>query len=208
MGYFLNFRGEKGYNGVALLSRTPLTNISFGFGDGDKKEETRIITGRIGKMVIVNTYVPQGSSPDSEKFWYKLNWFDRLYDYFVRNFTPITPLIWIGDFNVAPEAKDVYDPNKLLGSVGFHPDEHAALNRFKKWGLVDVFRKHHFEGGFYTFWDYRIPNGVNQGLGWRVDHIWATRILAEKSIRAEIDLAPRLASRPSDHTFIWAEFNE
>ncbi len=206
LGYFLIFRGEKGYNGVALLSRTLLEGIIFGFADGDNKEESRVITARMGDIVIINTYVPQGYAPDSEKFRYKLDWLYRLYDYFVRNFTPDTPLIWAGDFNIAPDARDVYDPDKLWGSVGFHPDEHAVLAKFKKWGLVDIFREHHSSGGLYTFWDYRIANAVTRGLGWRVDHIWATRILAEKSVRAEIDPVPRLSLRPSDHTFIWVEF--
>ncbi|MCX8012154.1 MAG: exodeoxyribonuclease III, partial [Desulfobacterota bacterium] len=155
LGYFLYFRGEKGYNGVALLSRIPLAGVVFGFMDGDTKEESRVVTARLGDIVIVNTYVPHGSAPYSEKFRYKLDWLYRLYDYFRRNFTPTTPLIWVGDFNVAPEAKDVYNPEQLWGSVGFHQDEHKALARFKEWGLVDIFRKHHPEGSFFTFWDYR-----------------------------------------------------
>ena len=207
LGCFLAFRGEKGYNGVAIVSKTPLTDVFFGFGDGDNKEDARIITATIGNIPIVNTYVPQGSAPDSEKFRYKLDWFHRLYDYFSRKFKPDNPLLWVGDFNVAPEPRDVYDSKGLLGSIGFHPDEHSALAQVKAWGFVDVFRKHEPQGGFYTFWDYRVPQAVKRGLGWRIDHMWATSCLAEKLLCASIDLAPRLAQKPSDHTVIWAEFD-
>ena len=206
LGYFLAFRGEKGYNGVAIVCQWPLTDVCFGFGDGDYREEVRIITAAIGNLTIVNTYVPQGFAPDSEKFRYKLEWFHRLYDYFSLTFKPDAPLLWVGDFNVAPEPRDVYDPKGLFGRIGFHPDEHSALAQVKKWGFVDVFRKYEQGEGFYTFWDYRVPQAVKRGLGWRIDHIWATSCLAEKLVCASIDRALRLAKKPSDHTVIWAEF--
>jgi exodeoxyribonuclease-3 len=90
--------------------------------------------------------------------------------------------------------------------VCFHPDEQAVLERLKDWGLVDVFRLHHPEPEQYTFWDYQIRNAVKKNMGWRLDHIWATRPLAGKSTRAWIDIAPRLLDKPSDHTFVIAEF--
>ena len=108
---------------------------------------------------------------------------------------------------MAPEPIDVHDPEGLSGSIGFHPDEHATLSAIKSWGFIDVFRRHQPDGGAYTFWDYRVPNAVKRGLGWRIDHIWATPTLAEKSTGAWIDVAPRLMQRPSDHTFVVAEFN-
>jgi exodeoxyribonuclease-3 len=154
----------------------------------------------------VNTYVPQGYAPDSEKFQYKLDWFKRLEHYFSKYFEPGVPLLWVGDFNVAPEPIDVFNPKKLSGSIGFHPDEHKALLAIKAWGFVDIFRRHESADNQFTFWDYRISNAVQRRLGWRVDHIWATQPLAEKSTRAWIDIAPRLSERPSDHTFVVAEF--
>jgi exodeoxyribonuclease-3 len=205
-GYHCAFRGQKSYNGVAILSKSPPQDVSFGFGDGDEKEEPRLITASIHDIPIVNTYVPQGYAPDSERFQYKLHWLQRLQDYFSRGFDPRMPLLWVGDFNVAPESIDVFDPKKLAGSVGFHPEEHKALAAVKAWGFVDVFRRHESSSNMYTFWDYRIPNAVSRGLGWRVDHIWATPGLAQKSTRAWIDVAPRLSHKPSDHTFVIAEF--
>lgn len=201
------FKGEKSYNGVAILSKVPLQEVRFGFGDGSVTEEARIISAQAGPLVVVNTYVPQGVSPESEKFRFKLDFFVRLRDYFARFFDPSMPLVWVGDFNVAPEPIDVHDPAKLRGSVGFHPDEQEALGRLKAWGFVDVFRRHQPGGGAYTFWDYRVPHAVERGVGWRIDHIWATPAAAARSQRAWIDRSARLGPKPSDHTFIVAEFD-
>jgi exodeoxyribonuclease-3 len=200
------FCGQKSYNGVAVLSRLPVENVRIGFDD-NKSEGTRLISAEINSVPIVNTYIPQGYDPLSEKFQYKLEWFKRLYDYFSRSYSPDRPLLWVGDFNVAPEPLDVHDPEKLLGQVGYHPDEHAALRRVKEWGFIDVFRKHQPSPDQYSFWDYRVRNAVQRKIGWRVDHIWATKPLAEKSLNSWIDIEPRLKERPSDHTPIVAEFN-
>ncbi len=205
-GYNAVYCGQKSYNGVAIISKTPLEDVRTGF-DGKGTGGTRLISGVARGVTIINTYVPQGLNPSSERFREKLDWFDMFFDYIDENFTPRDMVIWLGDFNVAPDERDLYDPELLYGQVGFHPDEHAALDRFRRWGFVDVFRLHEKGKGFYTFWDYRIRNAVKRGMGWRVDHIWATRPVAERSRRAWIDTAPRLAKRPSDHTFIAAEFD-
>jgi exodeoxyribonuclease-3 len=205
MHYHPVFRGEKAYNGVAMVSRKPLNDVKIGF-DEHEAEGTRLIAARIDSIPIVNTYVPQGFHPLSKKFLEKLDWLKRLYDYFNEHFRPDKPLLWLGDFNVAPEPEDVYDPARLEGQVGFHPDERAALQRFRKWGLVDVVRQHQPGPGQFTFWDYRLRNAVPRNLGWRVDHIWASRPLAKKSVRTWIDRDLRRAERPSDHTVVAAEF--
>ena len=206
LAYHCTFRGQKSFNGVAVLSKTPPREVSYGFDDGDAKEEPRIVKVSVNNIQIVNTYVPQGTAPDSERFQYKLQWFQRLRDYFSEHFRPDEPVLWAGDFNVAPEPMDVYDPEKLLGSVCFHPEEHKALSTVKSWGFTDVFRMHHPDEKAYTFWDYRVPYAFRRGIGWRVDHIWATSCLAEKSRRSWIDVGPRELEKPSDHTFILAEF--
>jgi exodeoxyribonuclease-3 len=205
LNYKTVYRGEKSYNGVAIVSRMPVRNVRRGF-DELETEGSRLIFATVGGIPILNTYIPQGFHPLSKQFMHKLNWFQRLYDYVNQHFRPDRPLLWLGDFNVAPEPIDVHDPGHLLGQVGFHPDEHAALEKFKEWGFVDVFRRHQPEPGQYTFWDYRVRNGVARNLGWRVDHIWATEPLARKSVNAWIDVEPRLREKPSDHTFIVAEF--
>ena len=204
-GYECVFKGQKSYNGVAIFSRVPAEKVRYGFDD-EPKDEPRLITARIGGVAIVNTYVPQGYLPDSEKFEYKLNWFERLLDFFERNFSPTDPMVWVGDLNVAPEAIDVYDPVTLSGHVCFHPDVHKALEKVMGWGFVDVFRKHCKEPGRYTFWDYRMRNAFRFNRGWRLDHIMATQTMADKSTACYIDKNPRLAERPSDHTPVFAEF--
>ena len=170
------FKGQKSYNGVAIFSRNEITNVKFGFED-EPKDEARLIKAEINGIVIVNTYIPQGYLPESQKFEYKLNWFSRLLAFFEKNFKPTDPVLWVGDLNVAPQPIDVY-----------------------------VFRMHCKEAGQYTFWDYRL-NSFQRNLGWRLDHIMATKPLAKKCTACYIDAQPRLADRPSDHTPIIAEFD-
>ncbi len=206
LGYMCAYRGQKGFNGVAVLSRQPMEVVHIGLDDKRPPDEARLILVRIFGIPILNTYVPHGTVPDSEQFDYKLTWFRRLRGFLERHFKPEEPLVWVGDFNVAPEARDVYDPEGLLGSIGFHREEHRTLEQVRRWGLVDVFRLHVAEGGHYTFWDYRVRNALARGMGWRVDHIWATEPMARRSKRSWIDVGPRMSQRPSDHTPILAEF--
>ena len=200
------FKGQKTYNGVAIFSKNPIENPRYGF-DSEPKDEPRLIIAQINGVFIVNTYIPQGYSPESEKFQYKLDWFARLGKYFEQNFKPTDPIIWLGDFNIAPEDKDVHDPDFFREHVCFHDDVKKALKKIADWGFVDIFRKHCDQAGQYTFWDFRARNAVARNRGWRLDHIMATKPLAQKSTACYIDKAPRLAERPSDHTIIVAEFD-
>jgi exodeoxyribonuclease-3 len=214
-GYQVVFRGQKAHAGVAIVSREEPQEVAFGFDDGgpstgsgrSEPDQPRLIRAVIAGIPVVNTYVPQGRSPDSEHFRYKLEWLARLRALFERHYSPQEPLLWMGDFNVAPEPIDVHDPKRLKDHVDFHPEARAALEQVREWGFVDVFRLHHpDEPGQYTFWDYRVRDALERGLGWRVDHIWATEPLAQKSTRTWIDVEARRAERPSDHTFLVAEF--
>ena len=200
------FKGQKSYNGVATFSKSQITSVEFGFHN-EPKDQARLIKTEINGLVVVNTYIPQGVSPDSEKFQYKLEWFERLYAFFKKHFKPSDPVIWIGDLNIAPEPIDVYDPDALWGHVCFHPEVHKALNEVMQWGFVDVFRIHCSDAGQYTFWDYRLRNSFKRNLGWRLDHIMATKSLSQKCTACYIDKQPRTAERPSDHTPLVAEFN-
>jgi len=206
-GYHVAFRGQKAHAGVAIVSRLEPRDVAFGLDDGGEPDEPRLVWAVIGEVPVVNTYIPQGRSPDSEHFRYKLEWLARLRAFFDRHFSPQDPLLWMGDFNVAPEPIDVHDPGRLKNHVAFHPDARAALEQVRSWGVSDVFRQHHAdEPGQYTFWDYRVRGALERGIGWRVDHIWATEPLARRSTRAWIDVDARRAERPSDHTFLAAEF--
>lgn len=206
-GYHVAFRGQKAHAGVALISREAPQAVAYGLDDGGAPDEPRLIRATIGGIAVVNTYVPQGRDPDSEHFQYKLAWLERLRAFFARHYDPAEPLVWVGDFNVAPEAIDIYDPKGLEYHVDFHPDARAALERIRDWGFVDVFRQHYpGEPGHYTYWDYRARNPVERKIGWRIDHIWATPPLAAHSTRVWVDTDARLVERPSDHTFVTAEF--
>jgi exodeoxyribonuclease III len=206
-GYHVIFRGGKSYNGVAIASLVKPEAVSYGLDDGGPPDEDRLLRGIFSGVAVVNTYVPQGFSRESPKFAYKLEWFGRLKKFFAKNYSPEKPLIWCGDINVAPEPIDVHNPKRLLGHVDFTPEVWEAFADIRSWGFEDVFRKHHpGEPNQYTFFDYRVPQSVERGLGWRVDHILATRPLAGHSVNCSIDLAPRLAEKPSDHTVLAAEF--
>ncbi|MBC7220708.1 exodeoxyribonuclease III [Candidatus Bipolaricaulota bacterium] len=208
-GYHVAFRGQKAHAGVALASRVEPSDVRFGLDDGGPPDEARLVRATVAGIPIVNTYVPQGQSVESPLFAYKLEWLRRLRNHFARHFSPDEPLLWCGDFNVAPEEIDVHDPKRLVNHVDFHPEARAALEEVRAWGFVDVFRRHHpGEPGQYTFWDYRVPGALDRNVGWRVDHIWATRPLAEKSVRSWIDRDARRAEKPSDHTFLVAEFQD
>lgn len=205
-GYKTIFRGQKSYNGVAMISKLPLEDVRLDlYLEGD--EQARFMSASIVNIPIVNVYVPQGFAPGTEKFDYKLRWLKDLLSYVKKTFDPEHPLLLTGDFNVALEPIDLFDPEGLRGEAGFHEDEQAILQKYLDWGLIDIFRKHHTEGGHYTFWDYRIPNGFKRKMGWRIDYIFTTELLAEKCRKVWIDLEPRTKEKPSDHTFLIAEFD-
>jgi exodeoxyribonuclease III len=238
MGYECVFRGQKSYNGVAILSRQRIEEVEYGLpsfaeateGLGDpltdaaegldspptkgaagaayeSRDEARLIKAVVQGVTIVNTYVPQGVSPDSPQFQYKLDWFRRLRSYFQAKFDPARPVLWVGDLNIAPEDIDVYDPAALRGNVCFHPLVQQALRDVMAWGFTDLFRLHHPEAGQYSFYDYRVPNAIERGLGWRLDHLMGTAPLRDKCTSCTIDLEPRTMIKPSDHTCVVAQFD-
>lgn len=206
LGYQVACAGLGGYNGVATVSRLPMKVVQRGFPD-EPAEIDRLLVTRIGRLPVVNTYVPQGRSADAPEFRAKLEFLARLRDFFAANWTPRSRLLWVGDLNVAPEERDVHDPRRFARHPDFHPEARAALAGVMSWGFVDCFRLHNDEPGQYTFYDYRDTRSVEKQHGWRVDHVMATRPLAKRCTRAWIDLAPRLAERPSDHTPLLAEFD-
>jgi exodeoxyribonuclease-3 len=205
LGYRALYRGQKSYNGVAIITKHPADGIRTGLYEG-MEEEARFISAAVQQIPVVNVYVPQGVAPGTEKFAYKLRWLKDLLSHLGQHYNSKIPLLVAGDFNVALEDRDVYDPDALRGEVGFHPEEQSILKESLSWGLVDLLRKHRPEGGLYTFWDYRIPNALKRKMGWRIDYIFATAPLAKKCKSVWIDLEARAAEKPSDHTFLVAEF--
>ncbi len=203
-GYHAAVHGQKTYNGVAILSRVPAEDVTRGFGDGGDDAHSRLISARISGVRVLCAYFPNGSEVGSDKWRYKLEWMKRLRGYLDRS-DPKQPLTLCGDFNVAPEARDVHDPQAWEASVLFHPEARAALASIRAWGLVDTFRIHHPEPGRFSWWDYRmLAFPKNNGL--RIDHIFATEVLAKSCTAAAIDREQRKGKQPSDHAPVLAEF--
>lgn len=207
LGYHCVFRGEKAWNGVAILSRRPPEEVTFGLPVADPPDETRMMRARFGDLWIVNTYVPQGREITDPNYRYKLQWLARLRRFWEQHVRPDRDrVLWVGDLNVAIEPEDVHAPEQYTDHVCFHIDARRALAACRDWGFVDVFRRFHPEPGHYSFFDYRTPNAVRRRIGWRLDYLFATPPLAVEALDAWIDLEPRTWEKPSDHTPVVGRF--
>jgi exodeoxyribonuclease-3 len=213
IGYHVYIFGQKAYNGVAIFSKEPMTDVSMGFspilGEEIGKEfdqQKRVITGVINNIRIINLYVPNGASLDNEKYQYKLQWFELLEKYlqvFLNQGNQ--ELCMCGDFNIALEDRDIYNPKDKTKHIMSSPPERQALQKILDLGLKDVFRKFTQETGHFTWWDYR-TGGFQRNRGWRIDHHYLTPNLYEKALSCIIDLEPRKQDKPSDHTPVICEF--
>jgi len=204
-GYQLAIHGQKGYNGVAIASRVPLTDVTRGFADDDPDDHARVIAATAGPLRVIAAYFPNGEKVGSDKFAYKLRWMARLRAWLDRAEKPDRMLALVGDFNVAPEDRDVWDPKLWRGKVLFTDEEKAALARVREFGFHDAFRAHRPEPDVYTYWDYRgSAVYLNQGL--RIDHVYATAPLLEICRGVEVDRAERKGKNASDHAPVTATF--
>ncbi len=207
IGYHPVFFGQKSYNGVALLSLAELSEVQRGLPELGPDQEARLICGRLGELLVINAYVPQGREVGHPAFAAKLAFLARLRQLLEECCHPDQAVVLAGDLNVAPGPLDVYDPQRLEGQVGFHPDERQAFSRLLEWGLGDLFRQLNPEKRQFTFWDYRLPKAFARDLGWRIDHLLVSPSLAQACGSCWVDIAPRVLEKPSDHTPLLAEFN-
>ena len=205
-GYRAAFRGMKGYNGVATLTRREPDAVLHGLCEGPDSEDVRIVQTVVEGIPIVNTYVPQGFKVGSDKYVFKLEWFHRVRRYFSERLDPSKPAIWTGDLNVAPEPIDVYHSDRRVNDPDFHIDARNAFRHAVEWGWVDLFRKLYPDRVQYTYWDY-YRNAFEHNWGWRIDHILATAPMAERCTAIEVDVEARKGEGASDHTVVLAEFN-
>jgi exodeoxyribonuclease III len=205
LGYAVAMAGQKSYNGVAIVSRLPMTDIAIGLHDEPSPREQRLVRATVDGVRVYSVYVPNGKSPSSPAFPEKLRFLSRLKETLMTEVTADSPAVVCGDFNVAPDERDVFDVDAMRGQLHFHPDEHRALADLVSFGLVDVFRMHHEEGKKFSWWDYR-AGGFERNLGLRIDLILATRPLADRCTAADIDVTPRHGDKPSDHTPVIATF--
>ena len=205
-GYTVTFRGMKAYNGVATLTKKKPEAVGYGFHEGPDSEDFRLLQTVVDGIEIVNTYVPQGFAIDSPKYQYKLGWFERLKKYFDERLSSGRPVVWLGDLNVAPEPIDLANPGPNKNHPCFHEAARQAYKDTVKGRFIDVFRSKYPDAVSYTFWDF-FSKAFERNVGWRIDHILATPDLEKKCTAVEVDLNPRKAEAPSDHTILWATFN-
>ncbi len=213
LGYHPFIFGQKAYNGVALISRAPIESVQRGFtpvleAAGLEVEQAsffdhqkRVITGITTSGIrVINLYVPNGSAIGSEKYNYKLDWFEVLQVY-VQALLPQSPqgIVICGDFNIALEDRDIYDPLGKETHIMASPQERVVLQQLLSLGFADVFRKFTPDEGQFSWWDYR-AGSFQRNRGWRIDHHYLTPELYEKAIACTIDIAPRKQEKPSDHT--------
>ncbi|MHB8425569.1 MAG: exodeoxyribonuclease III [Gammaproteobacteria bacterium] len=197
LGYHAAFSGQPAYNGVALLARVPLTVVATALPDFDDAQK-RVLFAHMGEIHILNLYVPNGQSLDSDKYQYKLQWLKQLNRWLTQLLREHPQLVVLGDFNIAPEDRDVHDPKAWEGGVLVSAAERAAFRSLLEQGLQDSFRLLHQEGGHYSWWDYRAA-AFRRNLGLRIDHILLSPALAGRCLGAHMDREPRGWERPSDH---------
>jgi exodeoxyribonuclease-3 len=188
---------------VAILSRWPLTDSAAGI-EGFADEQKRVLAATVDGVRVVCVYVPNGESVDSPKYTYKLDWFDALRAWLERELARHPRLAVLGDFNVAPEERDVYDPRLWEGKVLFSAPEREALRRLLDLGLADSFRLFEQPEKTFSWWDYRMM-AFRRNAGLRIDHILLSEALARECTAAYVDKAPRRLERPSDHAPVLAE---
>jgi exodeoxyribonuclease-3 len=198
LGYDTAHHGQGQWNGVAILSKVGIDDVVPGFATGEPDPDARIVTARCGGMRVSSVYVPNGRSLDSDHYQYKLRWLAQLRDDLVSEARPDEPVVVAGDFNIAPDDRDVYDPAKFVGATHVSEAERAALADLHAWGLVDLFRVRYDDAGVYSWWDYRAGD-FHQGRGMRIDLVLGTTVLADGVRWAIIDRNARKGQAPSDH---------
>lgn len=205
LGYHSVQACQRTYNGVAILSRTPAQQSLCGLGDGVDDTQARLVSALVEGVHVLCAYVPNGQEVGSDKYAYKLEWLKRLRTYLEKHHQPDQPVVLCGDFNVAPEERDVHAPDQWSHEPLFHEDARKAMEHVRQWGFTDAFRLHHAEPGLYSWWDYRaLAFPKNRGL--RIDHIWITQPLVGRCKDVVIDREARKGQQPSDHAPVVATF--
>jgi len=204
-GYFATFSGQSAYNGVAILSREPPSVVSLGLGGHYADEQKRVLGATFGGLRLWSLYVPNGQSVDSPKFEYKLEWLTALRVLLADELARHPALLVVGDFNIAPDDRDVYNPAAWEGKVLCTPAERAALAALGELGLRDAFRLFEQPERIFSWWDYR-AGAFRRNQGLRIDLVLASQALSQTCLGCRIDKEPRGWERPSDHVPVIAEF--
>ena len=203
LGYDCIYKGQKAYNGVAIISKFDIGNYEKNFEEIEK-DEKRIIMAEIKGIKIINAYFPHGKMVGSPYFKFKLEFIEKMRDYIKNKIDKESNLLLVGDFNVAMEEIDVYNPDILQYSIGFSMEERNALKELYDIGFIDIFRIHNKNAKEYTWWDY-MANSFKRNAGMRIDYIWASKNIAKRSRNCYIDKEMRAKKKPSDHAPVVAE---
>jgi exodeoxyribonuclease-3 len=203
-GYQALFSGQKTYNGVAILSREPALDVITDLVDFADPQR-RILAATVGDVRIIDLYVPNGQAVGSDKYAYKLDWLESVRKMIMSELEAHPKLVVLGDFNIAPEDRDVHDPKAWEGQVLCSEPERSAFQNLMALGLRDSFRLHEQPEKSFSWWDYRM-NAFQRNMGLRIDHILVSQALSERCKRCFIDTRPRESERPSDHAPVIAEF--
>lgn len=206
LGYESAHHGRGQWNGVAILSRVGIDDVTDGFCEGVEADpDTRLVSATCGGVRISSAYVPNGRALDDPHYRYKLSWLDRLRAHLDATCSPDDLVAVCGDFNIAPEDRDVWDPRKFVGSTHVSGPERDALRRLEDWGLQDAFRaRYPDDDALYTYWDYRAGD-FHLHRGMRIDLVLATKPLVERVAYALIDRFARKGKQPSDHAPLFVD---
>ena len=202
-GYQAVFSGQKSYNGVAILSRTPLEDVAAGV-PGLIDDHRRVISGSIGDIRVISVYCPNGQAVGTDKYEYKLRWYSAVRGWLKEELARHPRLAILGDFNVAPEDRDVHNPKAWEGRVLCSEPERAAFRSLLELGLKDAFRLFEQPERVFSWWDYRML-AFRRNWGLRIDHILLSGELAARCAACTVDPAPRKLEQPSDHAPVVAE---
>jgi len=205
-GYRPVYAGQKTYNGVALLSRQPAQDVATGIPGFDDVQK-RVLAATIDGIRVIDLYVPNGESVESDKYRYKLDWLAALTVWIKQELAAHPQLVVLGDFNIAPESRDVHDPKQWHGRVLFSDPEREALRKLLATGLCDTFRLFEQPEKSFSWWDYRMQ-GFRRNHGLRIDHVLTSAALCKACKACRIDKDPRANERPSDHAPVVAEFHD
>ncbi|WP_416896886.1 MAG: exodeoxyribonuclease III [Minwuia sp.] len=207
LGYNVAVHGQKTYNGVALLSKLPLDDVSTGLPGDDGDEQARYIEATVGGVRVCGLYLPNGNPVPGEKFDYKLGWMDRLIARAKELLAEEQPFVMAGDYNVCPTDGDVWDPKGFAGDALCQPESRNRFRQLINLGLTDAVHLHNPQDHFYTYWDYT-AGAWQKDHGLRIDHLLLSPQAVDRLEAAGVDRGPRGEEKPSDHTPAWVELSE
>ena len=204
LGYHIEIHGQKGFNGVGILSKKPISNVVRGLPNNEADEQARYIEGTIDDLRVASIYLPNGNPVPGDKFDYKIRWMEHLHDHMKQVLKEPKAVIFGGDYNIVPADEDVHDPIGWADDALCLPESRNRFRRMLYLGLTDAYRVFHQEPHKYSFWDYQ-RGAWQKDYGVRIDHLLLSPLATDRLLKADIDKEPRGKEKASDHTPVWCE---